>query len=100
VIKRMAEYGFFRAGGVLVGTHAFIAMGNMLGVRWASGWRTSDVDVAHAGKNVSLALAEGARADIHDAITSLEMGLLPQQSLASGAWATYITARKDMRVDL
>ena len=100
VINRLAEYGLFRAGGVLVGTHAFIAMGNMLGVRWTSGWRTSDVDVAHAGKNVSLALAEHARADIHDAITSLEMGLLPQQSLVSGRGATYITARKDIRVDL
>ncbi|MDB5957327.1 nucleotidyltransferase domain-containing protein [Ramlibacter sp.] len=100
VINRMAEHGFFRAGGVLIGTHAFIAMGNMLGVRWKSGWRTNDVDVAHAGKNVSLALAENAKADMHDAITSLEMGLLPQQSLASGPGATYITARKDIRVDL
>jgi hypothetical protein len=100
VINRMAEHGFFRAGGVLVGTHAFIAMANMLGVRWASGWRTNDVDVAHAGKNVSLALADNARADMHDAITSLEMGLLPQQSLATGPGATYITARKDIRVDL
>lgn len=100
VINRIAEYGFFRAGGVLIGTHAFIATGNMLGVRWKSGWRTNDVDVAHAGRNVSLALAENARADMHDAITSLEMGLLPQQSLVSGPGATYITAKKDIRVDL
>lgn len=100
VINRMAEYGFFRAGGVLIGTHAFIAMANMLGVRWTSGWRTSDVDVAHSGKNVSLALAENAKADMHDAITSLEMGLLPQHSLAAGPGATYITAKKDIRVDL
>ena len=100
VINRMAEYGFFRAGGVLIGTHAFIAMANMLGVRWTSGWRTSDVDVAHAGKNVSLALADNARADMHDAITSLEAGFLPQQSLASGPGAAYITARKDIRIDL
>ncbi|MEJ5990709.1 nucleotidyltransferase domain-containing protein [Ramlibacter sp. PS3R-8] len=100
VINRMAEHGFFRAGGVLIGTHAFIASGNMLGVRWIGGLRTNDVDVAHAGKNVSLALAEHAKADMHDAITSLEMGLLPQQSLASGSGATYITARKDIRLDL
>lgn len=100
VIARMAEHGFFAAGGVLIGTHAFIAMSNMLGVRWASGWRTSDVDVAHAGKNVSLALAENAKADMHDAITSLEMGFLPQHSLVDGPGATYITARKDLRVDL
>jgi hypothetical protein len=100
VINRMAEYGFFRVGGVLIGTHAFLAMGNMLGVKWHSGWRTNDVDVAHAGKNVSLALAGNAKADMHDAITSLEMGLLPQQSLVSGSGATYITAKKDIRVDL
>lgn len=100
VINRMAEYGFFRAGGVLIGTHAFIATGNMLGVRWKSGWRTNDVDVAHAGRNVSLALAQNAKADMHDAITSLEMGLLPQQSLVCGPGATYITAKKDLRVDL
>jgi hypothetical protein len=100
VINRMAEHGFFHAGGVLIGTHAFIAMGNLLGVRWASSWRTSDVDVAHAGKNVSLALAENARADLHDAITSLQMGLLPQQSLAGGTSTSYLTAKKDIRVDL
>jgi hypothetical protein len=100
VVNRMAEHGFFRAGGVLIGTHAFIAMANMLGVRWASSWRTSDVDVAHAGKNVSIALADNARADMHDAITSLEMGLLPQHSLTSGPGASYISARKDIRVDL
>ena len=100
VISRMAEHGFFRAGGVLVGTHAFIAMANMLGVRWASGWRTNDVDVAHSGKNVSLALAQNAQADMHDAITSLEMGLMPQQSLADGQGAAYVTARKDIRIDL
>ncbi|HSV80426.1 MAG TPA: GSU2403 family nucleotidyltransferase fold protein [Ramlibacter sp.] len=100
VINRMAEYGLFRAGGVLIGTHAFIAMANMLGVRWASGRGASNDDVAHAGTNVSLAPAENAKADMHDAITSLEMGLLPQHSLASGPGATYITARKDIRVDL
>jgi len=100
VINRMAEYGFFRAGGILIGTHAFLAMGNMLGVKWHSGWRTNDVDVAHAGKNVSLALADNAKADMHDAITSLEMGLLPQQSLAQGPGATYLTTKRDLRVDL
>jgi hypothetical protein len=100
IIHRLAGHGFFRAGGVLVGTHAFIAMGNMLGVRWIGGWRTNDIDFAHAGKNVSLALAQNAKADVHDAITSLEMGLLPQASLATGPGATYLTAKKDMRVDL
>src|SRR3546814_14487211 len=35
IVQRLSDYGFFRAGGVLVGTHAFLSFGNMLGVRWA-----------------------------------------------------------------
>lgn len=77
MIKRLAEYGFFRAGGILIGSHAFLAMGNMLGVRWQDGAATLDVDFAHAGKNVSLALPSNLNIDVHDALTSLEMGLLP-----------------------
>src|SRR5574337_213502 len=50
VIRRLSDYGFFRAGGVLVGTHAFLAFGNMLGVSWGDGSRTQDVDFAHGGK--------------------------------------------------
>ncbi len=33
VILRLNEFGFFRVGGVLVGTHAFLAYANQLGVR-------------------------------------------------------------------
>ena len=77
IIKRLSDYGFFRAGGVLVGTHAFIAYGNMLGVRWSDGSATLDVDFAHAGKNVSIALPADLKIDVHGALESLEMGLLP-----------------------
>ncbi|MEO7242776.1 MAG: GSU2403 family nucleotidyltransferase fold protein [Variovorax sp.] len=101
VISRLAEHGFFNAGGVLVGTHAFIAMGNMLGVRWVGGWRTNDIDFAHAGKNVSLALPTNAKTNVHDAITSLEMGLLPARSITTGQGATYLNAKRgDLRIDL
>jgi len=77
IIHRLAEYGFFRAGGILIGTHAFLAMGNMLGVRWRDGAATLDVDFAHAGRNVSVALPADLKIDVHDALESLEMGLLP-----------------------
>lgn len=77
IIKRLADYGFFRAGGVLVGTHAFVAYGNLLGVRWSHGSATLDVDFAHAGKNVSIALPADLKIDVHGALESLEMGLLP-----------------------
>jgi hypothetical protein len=36
VISGLANAGVFRLGAVLVGTHAFIALGNLLGVRWES----------------------------------------------------------------
>jgi len=50
VIRRLSEYGFFRSGGVLVGTHAFLAYGNLFGVRWGEASRTQDVDLAHAAQ--------------------------------------------------
>ena len=50
IIKRLSEYGFFRAGGILIGTHAFLSLGNLLGVRWHDGAATLDVDFAHAGQ--------------------------------------------------
>lgn len=77
VIRRLAEYGFFRAGGVLIGTHAFWALGNMLGVRWLEEAATPDVDFAHAGRNVSLALPADFQVDVRGALESLELGLLP-----------------------
>ncbi len=77
IVMRLSEYGFFRAGGVLIGTHAFLAMGNLLGVRWREGAATLDVDFAHAGRNISVALPADLRIDVHGALESLEMGLLP-----------------------
>src|SRR6185369_4616320 len=58
-------------------THAFLALGNVLGVRWSEGQSTLDVDLAHAGPNVSVALPADLKIDMHGALESLEMGLLP-----------------------
>ena len=93
VIRRLAEYGFFAAGGVLIGTHAFLAYGNMLGVRWGDASRTQDVDFAHAGKNLALALPSNIEVRTHDAIESLKMGLLPISGLSGKSGATYLAPR-------
>jgi hypothetical protein len=90
VIDRLADYGFFRAGGVLVGTHAFLAYGNMLGVRWRDQERTLDIDFAHAGKAVALALPSDIEVRTHDAIESLQMGFLPVTGLDAKSGATYL----------
>ena len=77
VIRRLAEYGFFRAGAILIGTHAFLAGGNVLGVRWLDEHAEADVDLTEAGQNISLALPATFRLDAHSALESLELGLLP-----------------------
>lgn len=100
IVRRLAEYGFFRAGGVLVGTHAFLCMGNGLGLRFAEGTATLDVDLAHAGRNISVALPANLQVDVHKALETLEMGFLPIADLQGAAGATYLNPRDpQLRVD-
>jgi hypothetical protein len=100
IIKRLSEYGFFPAGGILIGTHAFLAMGNMLGVRWHDGAATLDVDFAHAGQNVSLALSADIQIDVHGVLESLEMGLLPISRFNGKAGARYSNPKdSELRLD-
>jgi len=77
VIKKLADFGFFRAGGILAGTHAFLAYQNHLGLTWQSGQATTDIDFMHAGKGLSIALPATVRIDTHKAIESLQMGFFP-----------------------
>ncbi|MEX0708329.1 MAG: GSU2403 family nucleotidyltransferase fold protein [Woeseia sp.] len=55
VLALLERSGVFLAGGVLVGTLAFRAYANMLGVRWSSAVATQDVDSA-ADNRYTLAL--------------------------------------------
>ena len=102
VVKRLADYQFFRAGGLLIGTHAFLAIGNQLGVAWGGGTRTLDLDFAHAGPggNVSVALPAHLELSVHDALRSLELGFLPALGGSKGLASQYISEREpDLRVD-
>lgn len=90
VIRRLAEYGFFKRGGILVGTHAFTVMSNMLGIVPAERMQTQDVDLAHAGKNISVALPANIVVETAAAIESLQMGLLPIASLSGKSGCTYL----------
>ena len=83
VIGRLADGGLFSAGEILVGTHAFLAYQNVLGVTWTSGAATLDLDFAHAGRNVSLALPENLTMDAPAVIDSLQMGFVPNNSSTS-----------------
>lgn len=100
VIRRLSEYGFFHAGGVLVGTHTFLAFGNMLGARWGDASRTQDVDFAHAGKQLAIALPADIEIDTPAAIESLKMGFLPLGSSDGKPGGTWLSPRDpDFQLD-
>lgn len=99
VLRALAEAGVFHAGGVLVGTHAFIVLGNLLGVRWNSALRTQDVDIA-ADPRLDVAVP-GIDADLPSALDSLEMGFLPVPGLDPRSPTTSFKVRgQSLRVDL
>jgi hypothetical protein len=100
VIRRLADYGFFHAGGLLIGTHAFLAYGNMLGLRWGGQERTQDIDFAHAGKAVSLVLPTDVQVKTDEAIESLSMGFLPVTGLSGKTGGAYLIPREpEFRLD-
>jgi len=100
VIRRLAEYGFFNAGGVLIGTHAYLCYGNMLGVRWVAAEGTQDIDFAHSGKSLSLALPSNLEVRTQEAIDSLRMGFLPVSGLSGKAGGAYLIPHEpEFRLD-
>jgi hypothetical protein len=102
IVKRLADYQFFRAGGLLVGTQAFLALGNQLGVAWGDATRTLDIDFAHPGPRSPLAVAIGSdlKVDTDSALRSLESGFLPALGGSKGLAAQYVSEREpDLRVD-
>src|SRR5258706_10657698 len=56
VIRRLSEHGFFRAGGGLIGTHAFLSYGNLLGFRWNVTARLQDGRLSRFRNSLSPAL--------------------------------------------
>jgi hypothetical protein len=102
VIKGFADAGILKPSdnsAVLIGTHAFVAMGNMLGVRWSSRLQTQDIDIA-ADSNVSLAVHPPSLTT-PDMLTNLEMGFLPIPSLnPKNPSTSYRVRGQELRVDL
>lgn len=95
IIERLADAGFFRAGGILVGTHVYMAYQNYLGVRWLSAAQTLDLDFAHAARNVSIAIPSDVTMDMGSEIEALKMGFVPVRSLT-----TYVKSDEpDLQID-
>jgi hypothetical protein len=102
VVRALAESGVFDAGGVLVGTHAFAVLGNVLAVRWGSAsLRTQDVDVASPpDRDIDVAVPD-TTADVPSVLESLDMGFLPVPPLDPRQSSTSFKVRgHSLRVDL
>ncbi len=99
VLSGLASAGVFRLGAVLVGTHAYVALGNVLGVRWKSSLRTQDIDLA-AGRTLQVAVPQ-SEADLPGALEALNMGFLPVPGLNPKSAQTSFKVRgQALRVDL
>lgn len=57
VIESLARAGLFSKGVVLVGSHAYTAIGNVLGVRWGQTLKTTDMDFARPS-GIALAIPD------------------------------------------
>jgi len=100
VIEALADAAVFRLGGILVGTHAFIALGNLLGVRWAgAGVRTEDIDIA-GERHLAIAVPP-LTANVPKVLDSLEMGFFPVPGLSPRQPSTSFKVRgRALRVDV
>jgi hypothetical protein len=100
VLKALADSGFFHLEGVLLGTQAFIVLGNLLGVRWESAaLRTQDIDLG-GQTSMSLGLLD-LRADVPKTLEGLQMGFIPVPSMNPKDPATSFKVRgHPLRLDL
>lgn len=98
VLRALADAGIFRLGGMLVGTYAYVVLGNVLGVRWQGGTRTQDIDIA---ARASLAVAiRPLEAPAPSVLAGLDMGFLPVPGLDPTAPSTSFRVRgRELRVD-
>lgn len=100
LLAALADAGLFKAGATLVGTYAFMALGNQLNVVWTQrAATTQDIDIAH-GREVELAVP-GTRLDLPNVLQGLEMGYHPVPKLDPRQPSTsFVFRRQQLRLDL
>lgn len=99
VIARLADFGLFRAGSLLIGTHAFNALAPSLGVTWNQFGRTSDVDFA-TSETIAMVAPERPKLDVRSELDALKMGFFPIPSLSLTKPSTSFKAgRTSLQID-
>ena len=92
IYEVLTQVGLFEAGAVIVGTHAFLHIGNMLCVRWERGIaRTLDIDVARA-QSISIA-SMPVEEPIEEILQRADKGVLAVPALDSRQPSTSFTLR-------
>lgn len=101
ILRALSDSGLFRQGAMLVGTHAFVTIGNLLGIQWRNpSAQTQDIDVAR-DNSLDLALPPGEDMDLPAVLDNLEMGFLPVPPLNPKEPSTSFKVRgRDFRLDL
>jgi hypothetical protein len=106
IIKGFSEAGVFRLGGLLVGTHAFRAIGNALAVSWPAALKTSDVDFGAFARHLDLGILQTPQtmAHIPKAVDALGMGFVPNPrislKLREERSTSFYIPGTDWRIDL
>lgn len=102
VLRAFADAGILRPGqghALLVGTHAFNALANLLGVRWPTAIQTQDIDLAGEA-DVDLAISR-PDAPAPNVLEQLGMGFIPVPRLDAREPSTSFRVRgQELRVDL
>ena len=100
VYEVLAQTGLFQAGAVIVGTHAFLNIGNMLCVRWEKpAAQTMDIDIAQ-GQAINIA-SPRVETDIRGLLNEADMGVIPVPALNSRHPSTRFRLRnRDLTVSL
>lgn len=94
VIENLARAGLFSKGLVLVGSHAFTSLGNLLGVRWGGNLKTSDMDFARAS-GVALAIPDSGHViDVPATVTAVDSTFFPIPELNHRHPSTSMMSRK------
>lgn len=100
ILKALADAGFFHLQGVLIGTHAFAVLGNLLGVHWShASAKTQDIDVA--GQPALSVAVPDSKIDLPGILDRLEVGFLPVPQMNLKHPSTSFKVRgKALRVDV
>jgi hypothetical protein len=99
VLQALADAGLFRHGVVLVGTHAFGVLGNVLGVRWGETATTQDMDFAY-NSDIDVVVPDARAIQVPDLLTGLKMGFAPVPKLDPRHPSTSFRVRgKELRLD-